>query len=154
MRNAFLLNVPSLPFENTNSCGGGGHRGIRGSSNFNYLVFNGTAVRQAARLDTLNPPLYARYIIEAARPRNFSSVNLARSKREEILSKKEEGVTARGVRFCNPSSIKETYHQFFVQLYYKLVINSIIHSSWNIYMMIWLVAWLCYNAEIRRLLRG
>ena len=97
MRDAFLLNVPPPPFENTNSCHGG-HRGIRGSSNFNYLVFNGTAVRRAPRLDTLNPPLYARYIIEPARPRDFSSVNLARSlKREEILAcKKEEGATARG----------------------------------------------------------
>lgn len=53
-------------------------RGIRGSTTpllfawfFDYLVFNGTAEPHVS-LDTLNPPLYARYIIEATRPLNFS----------------------------------------------------------------------------------
>lgn len=70
-------------------------RGIRGSTTpllfvwfFDYLVFNGTAGPHVS-LDTLNPPLYARYIIEATRPLNFSLLEpFARaraSQREEIF---------------------------------------------------------------------
>lgn len=119
-------------------------RGIRGSTTpllfvwfFDYLVFNGTAGPHVS-LDTLNPPLYARYIIEVTRPLNFSLLEpFARARvrlKEKRSSRRGDSrrtmvcVTARGVRFCNPP-IKETYHQFLVQLYYTQVITFIIYPS-------------------------